>query len=154
MSHSHHNCGNCSASFSVFTSMKRHVYRVTTTTNVYKENCMTEKTHQTKHRTKQTQLNWLCAGALLGAAGALAAQTTSAPPNDYLVGITYPLGQRTEVSQGRASMPIWSGTQKLIPSGVQTHSGKHTALDLAAERWRCFVLSVGLSASTAIVVFE
>jgi uncharacterized protein (TIGR03118 family) len=47
---------------------------------------MTEKTHQTKHRTKHTRLNWLCAGALLGtAAGALAAQTTSAPPNNYLV---------------------------------------------------------------------
>src|SRR5271156_1087315 len=60
--------------------------RVTTTTNVYKENCMTEKTYQTKHRTKHTRLNWLCAGALLGAAaGASAAQTTSAPPNNYLV---------------------------------------------------------------------
>jgi len=47
---------------------------------------MTEKTHQTKDRTKHIRLNWLCAGALLGAvAGALAAQTTSAPPNNYLV---------------------------------------------------------------------
>src|SRR5208282_3127307 len=51
-----------------------------------RRNCMTEKTHQTKHRTKHTRLNWLYAGALLGAAaGSLAAQTTSAPPNNYLV---------------------------------------------------------------------
>jgi uncharacterized protein (TIGR03118 family) len=47
---------------------------------------MTEKTHQTTHRTKHIRLHWLCAGALLGAAaGSLAAQTTSAPPNNYLV---------------------------------------------------------------------
>jgi uncharacterized protein (TIGR03118 family) len=47
---------------------------------------MTEKTHQTTIRTKHIRLNWLCAGALLAAAaGSLAAQTTSAPPNNYLV---------------------------------------------------------------------
>jgi len=47
---------------------------------------MTQQTHQTTHRTKHIRLNWLCAGALLGAAaGSLAAQTTSAPPNNYLV---------------------------------------------------------------------
>src|SRR6202050_724323 len=43
---------------------------------------MTKKKLQTKH----TRLNWLRAGVLLGAAaGSLAAQTTSAPPNNYLV---------------------------------------------------------------------
>ena len=43
---------------------------------------MTKKKLQTTH----TPLNWLCAGVLLGAAaGSLAAQTTSAPPNNYLV---------------------------------------------------------------------
>jgi len=47
---------------------------------------MTEKTHQTKHRAKHFRLDWLCAGALLGAAaGSLPAQTASAPPNNYLV---------------------------------------------------------------------
>jgi uncharacterized protein (TIGR03118 family) len=47
---------------------------------------MTQETHQTKHRTKHIRPNWLCAGALLAAAaGSLAAQTTSAPPNNYLV---------------------------------------------------------------------
>jgi uncharacterized protein (TIGR03118 family) len=47
---------------------------------------MTEKTNQTTHRTKHIRLNWLCAGALLGAAaGSLPAQTASAPPNNYLV---------------------------------------------------------------------
>jgi uncharacterized protein (TIGR03118 family) len=43
---------------------------------------MTQRTHQTRH----IRLNWLCAGALLGAAaGSIAAQTTSASPNKYLV---------------------------------------------------------------------
>jgi uncharacterized protein (TIGR03118 family) len=43
---------------------------------------MTGKTNPTKH----TKLNWLCAGVLLGAAaGSLSAQTTTAPPNNYLV---------------------------------------------------------------------
>jgi uncharacterized protein (TIGR03118 family) len=43
---------------------------------------MTEKTQQTTH----TRLHWLCAGVLLGAAaGSIAAQTPSAPPNNYLV---------------------------------------------------------------------
>jgi uncharacterized protein (TIGR03118 family) len=43
---------------------------------------MTEKTHHTK----QNFLNLLCAGLLLGAvAGSLAAQMSSAPPNNYLV---------------------------------------------------------------------
>ena len=43
---------------------------------------MNEKTHQIKH----AQLSRLCAGMLLGAAaGSLAAQTTSNPPNNYLV---------------------------------------------------------------------
>jgi uncharacterized protein (TIGR03118 family) len=47
---------------------------------------MTQETHQTKHRTKHIRPNWLCAGALLAAAaGSLAAQTTSTPPNNYLV---------------------------------------------------------------------
>ena len=47
---------------------------------------MTQETHQTTHRTKHFRLNWLCAGALLGAAaGSLPAQTASAPPNNYLV---------------------------------------------------------------------
>src|SRR5579863_8776341 len=47
---------------------------------------MTAKTHLTTYLTKRTRLNWLCAGALLGAAaGSLAAQTTSAQPNNYLV---------------------------------------------------------------------
>ena len=47
---------------------------------------MTQETHQTTHRTKHIRLNWLCAGALLGAAaGSLPAQTASAPPNNYLV---------------------------------------------------------------------
>src|ERR1700733_4773329 len=47
---------------------------------------MTEKTNQTTHRTKHIRLDWLCAGALLAAAaGSLAAQTASAPPNNYLV---------------------------------------------------------------------
>ena len=47
---------------------------------------MTEKTHQTKHRTKHIRLHWLCAGVeLAAAAGSLAAQTTNALPNNYLV---------------------------------------------------------------------
>jgi uncharacterized protein (TIGR03118 family) len=47
---------------------------------------MTQKTHQTTLQTKHIGLNWLCAGALLGvAAGSLAAQTSSAPLNNYLV---------------------------------------------------------------------
>src|SRR5580658_5259889 len=51
-----------------------------------RRNGMTQETHQTKHRTKHIRPNWLCAGALLAAAaGSLAAQTTSAPPNNYLV---------------------------------------------------------------------
>src|SRR6202167_2501583 len=37
-----------------------------------------------KHKT-HSRLGWLWAGLLLGSAGALAAQTTSAPPNNYLV---------------------------------------------------------------------
>src|SRR5580698_2740806 len=43
---------------------------------------MTEK----KYDTKQRSIHWLRAGALLGvAAGLLSAQTSSAPPNNYLV---------------------------------------------------------------------
>ena len=47
---------------------------------------MTQEKHQTTHRAKHIRPNWLCAGALLGAAaGSLLAQTASAPPNNYLV---------------------------------------------------------------------
>ncbi len=47
---------------------------------------MTEKKRQNLQQTKHIRLNWICAGVLLGtAAGYLAAQTTSAPPNNYLV---------------------------------------------------------------------
>jgi len=47
---------------------------------------MTEKTHHATHRTKHIRLTWLRTGALLGAAaGSLAAQTNSAPANNYLV---------------------------------------------------------------------
>src|SRR5271169_364650 len=43
---------------------------------------MTQRANQTRH----ARMNWLCAGLLLGAAaGSLPAQTTSAPPNNYLV---------------------------------------------------------------------
>jgi uncharacterized protein (TIGR03118 family) len=40
--------------------------------------------HQITQQTKHIRLNWLCGAVLLGAA-ALVAQTTSAPPNNYLV---------------------------------------------------------------------
>jgi len=47
---------------------------------------MTRKTHHSPHRPKSTRIIRLCAGVLLGAAaGSLAAQTNSAPPNNYLV---------------------------------------------------------------------
>jgi uncharacterized protein (TIGR03118 family) len=43
---------------------------------------MTQRANHTRH----TRMNWLCAGLLFGAAaGTLPAQTTSAPPNNYLV---------------------------------------------------------------------
>jgi uncharacterized protein (TIGR03118 family) len=42
--------------------------------------------HQNLEQTKLIRLNWICAGMLLGTAvGCLSAQTTSAPPNNYLV---------------------------------------------------------------------
>jgi uncharacterized protein (TIGR03118 family) len=42
--------------------------------------------HQNLEQTKHIRLNWICAGVLLGTAvGCLSAQTTSAPPNNYLV---------------------------------------------------------------------
>jgi uncharacterized protein (TIGR03118 family) len=41
--------------------------------------------HQNLEQTKHIRLNWICAGMLLGTAvGCLSAQTTSAPPNNYL----------------------------------------------------------------------
>src|SRR5579863_7687240 len=42
--------------------------------------------HQNLEQTKLIRLNWICAGMLMGTAvGCLSAQTTSAPPNNYLV---------------------------------------------------------------------
>jgi uncharacterized protein (TIGR03118 family) len=53
---------------------------------VYREKRLTEKMNQRTQQTKHIRLNWLRAAVLLGAAaGCLAAQTTSAPPNNYLV---------------------------------------------------------------------
>jgi uncharacterized protein (TIGR03118 family) len=47
---------------------------------------MTVKAHHAARISKHVQMNWLCAGVLLGAAvGSLAAQTNTAPPNNYLV---------------------------------------------------------------------
>jgi len=47
---------------------------------------MTPKTHQTVDGPKHFRRRRLCAGVLLGAAaGSIAAQTNSAPPNNYLV---------------------------------------------------------------------
>jgi uncharacterized protein (TIGR03118 family) len=47
---------------------------------------LTEMMHQNARQTKHNRLNWICAGVLLvTAAGCLTAQTTSAPPNNYLV---------------------------------------------------------------------
>jgi uncharacterized protein (TIGR03118 family) len=47
---------------------------------------MTDKGHRAARVSKHVQMNWLCAGVLLGAAvGSLAAQTNAAPPNSYLV---------------------------------------------------------------------
>src|SRR5580704_4118986 len=47
---------------------------------------MTRKTYQITRRPNNIRINWLCAGVLLGApAGSVAAQTNSAPPNNYLV---------------------------------------------------------------------
>jgi len=51
----------------------------------YREKRLTEKIYQSTHPTKHIRLNWLCAGVLLGAVGSLAAQTTSAPQDSYLV---------------------------------------------------------------------
>ena len=42
--------------------------------------------HHNARQTKHNRLNWICAGVLLGtSAGCLTAQTTSTPPNNYLV---------------------------------------------------------------------
>jgi uncharacterized protein (TIGR03118 family) len=40
---------------------------------------------QRANQKRYTRMNWLCAGLLLGAAGSMPAQTTSATPNNYLV---------------------------------------------------------------------
>ena len=53
---------------------------------VYREKRLTEKMNQRTQQTKHIRLNWLRAAVLLGAAaGSIAAQTPSAPPNNYLV---------------------------------------------------------------------
>jgi uncharacterized protein (TIGR03118 family) len=52
----------------------------------HKENCLIEKMRQNTQQTEHIRLNWPCAGVLLAtAASCLFAQTTSAPPNNYLV---------------------------------------------------------------------
>jgi uncharacterized protein (TIGR03118 family) len=54
--------------------------------NIYREKRLTERKHQHTQPTKHIRLNWLCGAVLLGAAaGSLSAQTTTAPPNNYLV---------------------------------------------------------------------
>src|ERR1700751_508922 len=98
---------------------------------------MTKKDQQTK-QTRHTGVNWLCAGALLGAAaGSLAAQTTSAPPNNYLVhnlvsdlantadhqdpNLRNPWGNGFGASpfwvgnNGTGTAPLYSGTGAAIP---------------------------------------
>src|SRR5580692_8463394 len=88
-----------------------------------RRHCMTEKTHQTKHRTKHIRLNRLCAGALLAAAAAsLDAQTTSAPPNNYLVhNLVSDLANTADYQDpnlvnpwgaGFGATPIWVGNNR------------------------------------------
>jgi uncharacterized protein (TIGR03118 family) len=53
---------------------------------VHQEKCLTEQMHENLQQTKHIHVNWICAGMLLvTAVGCLGAQTTSAPPNNYLV---------------------------------------------------------------------
>jgi hypothetical protein len=74
----------------VFSGMKTNVTRRNVARNssrlFHKENCMTGKVHRAARHSTHIRINWLCAGVLLGAAaGSLAAQTKSAPSNNYLV---------------------------------------------------------------------
>jgi uncharacterized protein (TIGR03118 family) len=84
---------------------------------------MTRKTYQTTHRSNKIRINWLCAGVLLGAAiGSLAAQTNSAPPNNYLVHNLVSDLANTADSQdpnlvnpwgaGFGATPIWVGNNR------------------------------------------
>ena len=99
---------------------------------------MTEKTHQTAAQTKQIRLNWVCAGVLLGVAGSLAAQTTSTPPNNYLVhNLVSDLANTADYQDpnlvnpwgnGFGASPFWVGNNR---TGTSTlYSGTGAAIPL------------------------
>jgi uncharacterized protein (TIGR03118 family) len=99
---------------------------------------MTEKTHQTAAQTKHIRLNWLCAGVLLGVAGSLAAQTTSTPPNNYLVhNLVSDLANTADYQDpnlvnpwgnGFGASPFWVGNNR---TGTSTlYSGTGAAIPL------------------------
>jgi uncharacterized protein (TIGR03118 family) len=85
--------------------------------------------------TKHAQINWLCAGVLMGAAaaGSLAAQTASAPPNNFLVhNLVSDLANTADVQDpnlvnpwgnGFGSTPFWIGNNGTGTSTLYTGTG-------------------------------
>src|SRR6202050_432447 len=102
---------------------------------------MTKKKLQTKH----TRLNWLRAGVLLGAAaGSLAAQTTSAPPNNYLVhNLVSDLANTADFQDpnlvnpwgnGFGASPFWIGNNGTGTSTLYTGTGAAIPLVVTIPR--------------------
>ncbi len=99
---------------------------------------MTEK-YMTENHTKQNRFNWLRAGVLLAAAaGFLAAQTASAPPNNYLVhNLVSDLANTADHQDpnlvnpwgvGFGATPFWVGNNGTGTATLYTGTGAPTPL--------------------------
>jgi uncharacterized protein (TIGR03118 family) len=100
--------------------------------------------NQKKLQTTHTRLNWLCAGVLLGAAGSLVAQTTGAPPNNYLVhNLVSDLANTADFQDpnlvnpwgnGFGASPFWIGNNGTGTSTLYTGTGAAIPLVVTIPR--------------------